>query len=101
MINRDYNNPDYKKARAAARKRDGYKCKICKSAKKLQIHHIKPYYLAPTLLSDLNNLITVCKVCHQRMWSKEESFAAYCLSLINDTGSIHDILKKYEEENGK
>lgn len=101
MIPRDYNNLEYKKARALVRKRDGYKCKICHSKKKCQVHHVKPFSLFPALLSDPKNMLTLCKTCHQRMWSKEEDFASYCLLLINGNSNIYDVYSKYEEENGK
>lgn len=101
MNNRNYNDPEYKKARAACRKRDGHKCRICNSKIKLQVHHIKTYASSPTLRNALSNLILLCKKHHRSMWGNEEGFEAYCFNLINNVSSIYKMLNDFEKENGK
>ena len=44
--------------------RDQYKCKICKTGKKLSVDHIKPIALGGT--DDVENLQTLCKPCNSR-----------------------------------
>ncbi|NBR16031.1 MAG: HNH endonuclease [Crocinitomicaceae bacterium] len=40
-------------------------CAACGRNKKLEVHHIKPYYLNPDLEFDYNNLIVLCdEPCH-------------------------------------
>jgi 5-methylcytosine-specific restriction enzyme A len=36
-------------------------CEICGSFKDLEVHHIRPFHLAPELELDPSNLITLCK----------------------------------------
>lgn len=92
---RNFDDPQYKKARLAARKRDGFKCKRCGETKKLQVHHIKSWANYPTLRCDVSNLITLCKSCHKMMYSSEEAFASYCYSLINEEGGVYNLFAKY------
>jgi hypothetical protein len=45
-------------------------CAACGGKSKLEVHHIKPFYIEPSLELDLTNLITLCEsksygvVCH-------------------------------------
>lgn len=39
-------------------------CQWCKTVKKLEVHHIEPYHLAPSSELDPKNLITLCDKCH-------------------------------------
>lgn len=36
-------------------------CHICKSKKKLEVHHIVPFHMAPDLELEPSNLITLCE----------------------------------------
>ncbi len=94
---RDFSDPQYIKWRAEIRKRDGYKCRKCGSSKKLQIHHIKSWAKAPELRYTASNGITLCRVCHQRMWGNEEAYEILCISLIANKKIIVDILKELRE----
>ena len=58
--------PEWKIIRDAAWLRDGYKCVICGSVDRIQVHHKIPYRYCKS--HDLDNLITLCRKCH----SKEE-----------------------------
>lgn len=100
-MNRNYSDPEYKKARAAARKRDGYKCRICNSKIKLQVHHVKKYADYPILRNTVDNLITLCKRHHRSMWGNEEGFESYCYNLIHNVSSVYKMLNDFEKENGK
>jgi 5-methylcytosine-specific restriction endonuclease McrA len=45
------------------------RCAVCNGTKKLEVHHIEPYHLAPEKELDPNNLITLCEgkkfvTCH-------------------------------------
>ena len=53
--------------------RDAFRCSLCgkagSSALKLHVHHKKPFrtFADPTAANNLNNLITLCETCHQRV----------------------------------
>jgi 5-methylcytosine-specific restriction endonuclease McrA len=53
----------WQNARAAARKRDGERCRQCGSIDKLEVHHIKPLAEGGAEF-DLSNLMTLCQQCH-------------------------------------
>jgi 5-methylcytosine-specific restriction endonuclease McrA len=84
MFSRDYNDPEYKKARAAARKRDGYKCQYpgCAIKKGLQVHHIYRWVDQPHLRHNIDNLISLCKMHHHLIKNNEDSYISIFLSVI-------------------
>jgi 5-methylcytosine-specific restriction endonuclease McrA len=56
----------YKKASAAARKRDGARCRLCGDHRNLESHHVVPRSLVGKAQRDsVANLITLCAECHQ------------------------------------
>lgn len=50
--------------------RDGFSCKICDSNKILNAHHIDPVWHNELRARDIENLITLCQVCHKKIHSK-------------------------------
>ena len=46
--------------------RDNFNCVICNSKNRLIIHHIIPYQENIALLTEITNLITLCKECHKK-----------------------------------
>lgn len=93
---RNFQDPLYKKVRAIVLKRDGYKCKKCESNKRLQVHHIKTWADHPTLRYAENNLITLCKKCHQKLWGNEGTYEGYCYALLGEGGGVHNLFGKYD-----
>ena len=75
----EYYGPNWRKQRRAARKRDGYKCRVCNKKQKgraLDVHHIKPFrdfgYVPGKNdnyreANRLTNLISLCKSCHKNV----------------------------------
>lgn len=59
------------KCRTTVLKRDGFTCQICFEAG-LDTHHIKSIKSHPELAYDVNNLIVLCKKCHDSKVSKHE-----------------------------
>lgn len=59
-------NGEWRSKRKEALRRDGYKCTICNSVDRVQVHHIIPYRYSKS--HDLSNLTSLCRSCH----SKEE-----------------------------
>lgn len=63
--------------REAIKERDNHECKVCKSQGRvtltnLIVHHIKPLEFHPDLKLEDDNLITVCKSCHNRIHFETE-----------------------------
>jgi 5-methylcytosine-specific restriction endonuclease McrA len=94
---RNFDDPQYEKWRADVRRRDGYKCKKCGSRKKLQVHHIKSWATTPQLRYSLLNGITLCKVCHGRMWGNEQAYERECNTLLASNGVLVSILKSLRD----
>lgn len=53
-------------ARAAARRRDGNRCRRCGSTEKLEVHHIVSLAKGGAMY-DLSNLMTLCAPCHHQV----------------------------------
>ncbi len=79
---RDYNDPIYRKFRQNVLKRDGKKCKMCRSRRKLVVHHIKKWSSASALRFDEKNGITLCEKCHAQVTGKELHYEAYLYALM-------------------
>lgn len=60
----EYDDVDWRKLAAAVKARDGNKCRICRSTKQLQVHHILPLSRGGT--NSQLNLITLCHACHEK-----------------------------------
>ena len=75
-MKRDYNDPVYKKWRVDVYKRDKFKCQMpgCKNKKRLNAHHIQKWASASMLRYDIDNGITLCKGCHDRVTGHEEHY---------------------------
>ncbi len=66
--------------------RDGCKCKECgKSGSALEVHHIRPRRLNGS--NTLDNLITLCRECHQKTEGKEEQYIQHYYDMLGSTGS--------------
>lgn len=52
-------SPEWAKVRKAFVKAHPV-CEICGTSKDLQVHHVKPFHVDPSLELDPNNLVTVC-----------------------------------------
>ena len=64
--------------------RDGCKCMECgKSNCKLEVHHIKPRRMDGS--NTLSNLITLCKICHQKTEGKEEQYMKHYFDMLKSS----------------
>lgn len=70
-------NPRYLKIRKQILERDGYKCALCQSNIKLEAHHIIEKKKNILLAFDSNNMITLCKKCHNSIRGKEEEYIGF------------------------
>lgn len=55
---------DLYKWSSQVKERDGFRCSICGSEKKLHAHHILSKSKHPELILVLNNGVTLCSICH-------------------------------------
>ena len=60
---------DWQQKRTQALKRDNFQCLICGTGKNLSVHHISYEHLGDE--AELNDLITVCKHCHNKIHDKD------------------------------
>lgn len=71
MTNPFYNSKRWKKKRAYILYRDGYLCQECKKyGRNIEanvVHHIKELDDHPELKLNNNNLVSVCKPCHNKI----------------------------------
>ena len=66
----DYNkymkSPEWAKKRKERLELDGYKCQMCGTTEKLEVHHIKYDTLGN---ENMDDLITLCEHCHTKVHS--------------------------------
>lgn len=70
-----YRDPRWAVVRLAAKRRDGWKCVECGARGRLEVHHVKRVKDYPDLAYDLENLKTLCGVCHARVTAIETGIA--------------------------
>lgn len=105
MSKRNYDDPKWKECRRIVLRRDNYKCKKCGGRRKLQVHHIVRWADSPSLRYDINNCITLCRSCHQKIWGKEKHYQLQCRLLLNKKLAgevlqrIWKIMKDQQKEN--
>jgi len=66
-----YNSSAWRKLRALVIRRDEGRCALCGSAEQLVVDHIVPHRGNEELFYDADNLITLCKVCHDHKTRQE------------------------------
>lgn len=83
---RDYHDPVYKRVRSIVLKRDKNCCQMpnCKSKKRLHVHHIKPWSIAAHLRFEPDNLITLCKHCHDSIRNQEHIYEPLFMGIVNE-----------------
>lgn len=76
-----YASGDWKEIVRTVYKRDNYHCARCGSphtgTRSLCAHHIKPWAGNPALRFDIDNLITLCRLCHNWVHSNENVSREY------------------------
>ena len=69
-IEKFYGTEKWKRKRAAILARDKYQCQICKRYGRMrqatEVHHIKHLEDAPELALVSENLVSLCKACHNK-----------------------------------
>jgi hypothetical protein len=57
-------------------------CSSCKTTINLNVHHILPFHLFPEFELDMNNLLTLCRICHF-LWGHGKDWKAYEPNVLN------------------
>ena len=83
-MKRNYDDPVYKDWRFKVYKRDRFTCQMpsCKSKRQLQAHHLKKWSEASILRYDLNNGITLCRTCHDKINGRESHYEPLFMEII-------------------
>ena len=83
-MNRNYQDPQYKRWRQSIYKRDKFTCQWpkCGCKVKLNAHHIQKWADFPGLRYHINNGITLCKYHHDLIKGMEEIYAATFLKIL-------------------
>ena len=83
-MNRNFDDPIYKKWRSQVYERDGHQCQWpgCNSKKRLNAHHIKTSANNPMLRFSVGNGITLCWSCHKKVHSKEEYYERFFFNIL-------------------
>ena len=85
-VSKDVHNisePKYKEWRMNVFKRDNFCCKICRSKKDLQVHHILRWADFPELRYDINNGIALCRIHHPRKVVEEKRLIPTFVELVS------------------
>jgi len=65
---------EYKEWRRMVFKRDYFACRVCRSKKCLNAHHIQPFRDNLDKRTEMSNGITLCLDCHKIMYKREHLF---------------------------
>lgn len=77
---------------AAVHRRFEYRCVICGSKSELHAHHIDPVWHNPRRARDFENLISLCRACHDTVHADNSELAF--LDLITSGASLHTFFEK-------
>lgn len=91
--------------RAAVFKRDNYTCQKCNSADNLLAHHILKKEEYPEIKYLVENGITLCQTCHNKLaWHEEEYIPEFLNIVFHHTSALNrgsiDIRKDRGTQNG-
>lgn len=66
----DYKSSNWTRLRKQALERDHYECQWCaakgKTVKATTVHHIVPADERPDIAYELDNLVSLCRTCHEQ-----------------------------------
>jgi len=79
--------------------RDNYTCQKCGATKKLEVHHMTPYYMEPVGAFLISNGVTLCFECHRAKGSGLHSIYGKdadeidCIEYLTESCYDHIIFK--------
>lgn len=81
------------KVRAERIKIDGKCCRACTKKRNLQVHHIQPVHLVPSLELDIYNTVTLCGRCHLLI-GHLDCWRSFNAAVLADVSTIIDRIKE-------
>ena len=83
-MKRNYDDLVYKEWRTRVYTRDKFMCQMpnCKCKKRLQAHHIKKWSEASFLRYEVDNGITLCKWCHDKVNKNERHYESLFIEIV-------------------
>lgn len=76
-----YNSPEWRHKQKVILRRDHYQCQLCKRYGKIReasiVHHKLELALYPELAMDNDNLVSVCKSCHNKLHDEKGNKARH------------------------
>lgn len=75
-------DPSWKFYRRNALIRDNFTCKLCNGAIATHVHHIIPRKVR--ISHNINNLVSLCRKCHELTYGKELDFVDIFLGILRD-----------------
>ena len=60
---------EWQELREQAMKRDGWQCRMCGTGKNLRVHHVNYEHVGTE--QELEDLLTLCDDCHQKVHVKD------------------------------
>lgn len=89
--NRNYDDRVYRRARLRVLRRDRHHCQMpnCKNTKKLHVHHIQPWSRAAALRFEEDNMITLCKTCHESIKDIEHVYVGLFAGIVYENNKRH------------
>jgi 5-methylcytosine-specific restriction endonuclease McrA len=87
-MRRNYDDPVYKDWRKKIYTRDKFRCQMpdCSSKYRLQAHHIKKWSNAAILRYDVDNGVTLCRSCHERVTGHEQGYETLFSQIVYNNG---------------
>ncbi|MCC6898292.1 MAG: FAD-dependent thymidylate synthase, partial [Polyangiaceae bacterium] len=76
--------------------RCGHSCAVCGSKKRLHAHHVDPVWHNPTRARDEENLISLCRRCHDRLHADNLELAL--LEAASSGAELHDFWRGRERQ---
>lgn len=85
-------SPGWGKVRARRIEIDGGRCRACGRMVNLQVHHVRPFNVAPALELDIRNTITLCGRCHI-MLGHLDNWKSHNAQVVHDAHSTFSRIK--------
>lgn len=86
---------EYKEWILAVFKRDGFKCILCGSNRRIQAHHITRHADSVSARTNIKNAACLCYECHSKITGNEDAWASTLISKIRGYDEKEDNWRKY------
>jgi HNH endonuclease len=88
---------EYRQWRFCVLKRDNFKCVMCNNENPLQVHHIVPWSENVILRFSVENGVSLCRGCHNKIKDKESQFQSQFTEYVASQGTIELSVEELEK----